>query len=133
MDKGVPKSFVTLKKLLCADTVLAGYDPNRFTRIYVDHGPDGVASTVAQRYNTPGKQTPKYQPVAYTSRSLKQAEKNYSKVEGESLAVLSGCMMNRQYLYGTKFEAVVDHKPLVPLYNSANRPAPVRVDRHKSN
>ena len=114
------------------DTVLAGYDPKQFTRIYVDHGPEGVASTVAQRYDMPGKQEPEYRPVAYSSRSLKAAEMNYSKVEGESLAVLSGCMMNRQYLYGTKFEVVVDHKPLVPLYNSPNRPAPVRVDRHKS-
>ena len=48
------------------------------------------------------------------------------------MAVLSGCMSNKQYLYGPKFEVIVDHKPLVPLYNSPNRPAPVRVDRHKS-
>ena len=49
--------------------------------------------------------------MAYKSRSLKPAEKGYSKVEGESLGVLSGCMENKQYLYGTKFEVVVDHKP----------------------
>ena len=126
------KSFETLKELLTSDTVLAGYDPKRFTRIYVDHGPEGVASTVAQRYDMPGKQGPEFRPVAYSSRSLKTAEKNYSKVEGESLAVLSGCMMNRLYLYCTKFKVVVDHKPLVPLYNSPNRPAPVREDHHKS-
>ena len=124
-------SFSRLKGLLCSDTVLGCYDPERFTRVYVDHGPEGVASTVAQRYDVPGKE-PEYRPVAYTSRSLKAPEKNYSKVEGESLAVLSGVMMNKQYLYGTKFEVVVDHKPLLPLYNSPNRPAPVRVDRHKA-
>ena len=126
------ESFQQLKSLLCADTVLVGFDPKRFTRVYVDHGPEGVASTVAQRYDTPGKREPEYRPVAYSSRSLTKAEKHYSKVEGESLAVLSGCMSNKQYLYGPKFEVIVDHKPLVPLYNSPNRPAPVRVDRHKS-
>jgi hypothetical protein len=125
-------SFKQLKDLLCDKTVLVCYDPKRFTRLYVDHGPEGVASTVAQRYDTPGGREPEYRPVAYSSRSLKEAEKHYSKVEGESLAVLSGCMTNRQYLYGTRFEVVVDHKPLVPLYNTPNRPGPVRVDRHKS-
>ena len=72
------KSFKDMKELLCSDTVLAGYDPKRFTRVYVDHGPDGVASTVAQRYDLPGKQEPEFRPVAYISRSLKPAEKNYS-------------------------------------------------------
>ena len=129
--KECQSSFTRLKGLLCEDTVLVCYDPKRSTRVYVDHGPEGVASTVAQRYDVPGKD-PEYRPVAYISRSLKAPEKNYSKVEGESLAVLSGVKMNKQYLYGTKFEVVVDHKPLLPLYNSPNRPAPVRVDRHKA-
>ena len=44
-------SFNRLKELLCSDTVLVSYDPARFTRVYVDHGPEGVASTVAQRYD----------------------------------------------------------------------------------
>ena len=125
-------SFTVLKDLLCSDTVMVPYDPKRRTRIYVDHGPEGVAATVAQRYEKIGEKEEVYRPVAYNSRSLKEAEKSYSKVEGESLAVLSGIMANRQYLYGTKFEVVVDHRPLVALYNSPNRPAPVRVDRHKS-
>ena len=90
------------------------------------------ASTVTQRCDVPGKREPEYRPVAYKSRSLKPAEKGYSKVEGESLGVLSGCMENKQYLYGTMFEVAVDHKPLVPLYNSPGRPSPVRVDRHRS-
>ena len=73
-----------------------------------------------------------YRLVAYNCRSLKEAEKSYSMVQGESLAVLSGIMSNKQYLYGLKFKVVVDHRPLVVLYNSPNRSAPVRVDRYKS-
>ena len=34
-------------------------------------------------------------------------------MESETLGVLIGC---KQYLYGTKFEVVVDHKLLLPLY-----------------
>ena len=109
-------SFKELKRLLCSDTVMVPYNPKRRTRIYVDHGPEGVAATVAQRYEVIGERDAVYRPVAYNSRSLKEAEKSYSKVEGESLAVLSGIMANKQYLYGTSFEVVVDHRPLVALY-----------------
>ena len=64
---------------MCSDTVLAGYDPKCFTRIYADHGPQGVASTVAQQYDTPGKHDPEYRPVAYTSRSLKQQRRTIAR------------------------------------------------------
>ena len=59
----------------------------------MDHGPEGVAATVAQRYEVIGERAV-YRLVAYNSRSLKEAEKSYSKV-GESLAVLSGIMANK--------------------------------------
>ena len=66
------------------------YDPARATRVYVDHGPEGVASTIAQRYDVPGQREPEWRAVAHHSRSLKKAEKGYSKGEGESLALLCG-------------------------------------------
>ena len=43
----------------------------------------------------------------------------------------SGIVANRMYLLGTKFEAVVDHKPLLPLFNKVSRPKQARVDRHR--
>merc|ERR1711867_170527 len=52
--------------------------------------------------------------------------------EGESLAILAGIKVNSAYLYGIQFEVVTDHEPLVPLYNNPSRPAPVRVERHRS-
>ena len=54
--KECQKSFEELKSLLCSSTVLANYELHRKTRLYVDHGPFGVAST--------------------------KTEQNYSKVEG---------------------------------------------------
>ena len=57
---------------------------------------------------------------------------NYGKVDGESLAVLSGIMANRSYLYGTRFTVVGDHESLIPLYKSHSRELPVRVARHRS-
>ena len=125
-------SFQKLKDLLRSDTVLASYDPHRHTRVYVDHGPHGLASTLAQAYQTPGYREPQYRPVIHHSRALTKAEMGYGKIEGESLSILAGVKINSTYLYGTKFEVVTDHEPLVPLYNSPTRPAPVRVERHRS-
>ena len=36
------------------------------------------------------------------------------------------------YTLGTFVEIVTDHKPLIPLYNSATRPKNLRVDRHRT-
>ena len=126
------KSFNTLKELLRADTVLANYDPAKPTRVYVDHGPEGVASTLTQGHVIPGQRELQYRAINYHSRSLTKAEKGYGKIEGESLAVLAGIKANSMYLYGTEFEVVNDHMPLIPLYNNPTRPAPVRVERHRS-
>ena len=39
---------------------------------------------------------------------------------------------HKQYLYGTRFEVVVDHEPLVALYNSHSKELPLRVAKHKN-
>ena len=47
------------------------------------------------------------------------------------MGLYSGIVSNRMYLLGTKFVAVVDHKPLLPLFNKMTRPKQARVDRHR--
>ena len=60
-----------------------------------------------------------------------KSEMNYNKVEGESLAIYSGVLMNRKYLLGAPFTVMTDHSSLPSMYNSPSRPAPHRVDRHR--
>ena len=79
----------------------------------MDHGPFGVASTIALEHQVPGSTDTAWRPVFYTSRALTKTEHNYSKVEGESLGVLTGILTNKRYSYGTQFEVIVDHQPLV--------------------
>ena len=55
-------------------------------------------------------------------------EKHYSQIEKESNALMTGIASNRIYLLGQKFEAVVDHKPLLPLCNTLRRPKQMRMD-----
>ena len=89
---------------MCSDKVVVPYDPKLPTRLYVDDGPQGVAGTLAQAHPHPDmKGNIVWRPVNYTARSKEKPEKTYSKVEGESLAVLSNIKANKMYLLGTKF------------------------------
>ena len=56
-------------------------------------------------------------PIAYASRTLAAAEKNYSQLEKEALAIIFGLGKFHQYVYGRKFTIITDHKPLQGLFN----------------
>ena len=47
-DDDCRASFEELKSLLSGSSVMVNYDVDRHTRLYVDHGPVGIAATVAQ-------------------------------------------------------------------------------------
>lgn len=55
-------------------------------------------------------------PIAYASRRLNSAEKNYPAIERELLAV-DMCKHFRHFLYGRRFIIYTDHRPLVWLFN----------------
>uniref|UniRef100_A0A0G4F6T3 Reverse transcriptase RNase H-like domain-containing protein n=1 Tax=Chromera velia CCMP2878 TaxID=1169474 RepID=A0A0G4F6T3_9ALVE len=49
--------------------------------------------------------------IAYTSRALSAAERNYSPVEREALGLVYCCRQWRHYLIGGRTYTVTDHKP----------------------
>ena len=50
--------------------------------------------------------------IAYASRSLNQAEQQYSVIQKECLAIVFALKQFRQYLLGRSFELLTDHAPL---------------------
>ena len=50
--------------------------------------------------------------IAYASRVLSPAEKNYSVIQRECLVVLYGVKQFRHYLLGRSFNLITDHAPL---------------------
>ena len=58
-------------------------------------------------------------PIAYTSRSLKQAKRNYGITELETLTVVWAVIHFQAYLYGNRVRIYTDHsEPLVGAVKS---------------
>lgn len=105
------QAFTQLRNALCTEPVLQYPD---FTKPF-------IVTTDASGYAIGGilSQGPigKDAPIAYTSCLLNDAEKNYSTIEKELLAIVYCVNHFRPYLYGRKFSLVTDHKPLVWLHS----------------
>ena len=68
-------------------------------------------------------------PVAFTSRTLSNSEKNYSQIEKETLSLSFGITKFHQYLYGCHFTLVTDHKPLTTLLSPSRGVPPLVAAR----
>lgn len=56
-------------------------------------------------------------PIAFGSRTLQAAEKNYSQLDKEALSIIFGIKKFNQFLSGRQFTILTDHKPLLGLFN----------------
>jgi len=97
------KAFYQGKKALVHSPALAHYDPSKPIRHACNASPYGVGAVISQ-----AEKNGQEKPVAFSSRSLSKAERNYAHIEREALALIFWV----QYLYGRVFTLQTDHKPL---------------------
>ncbi|XP_076546690.1 uncharacterized protein LOC143305763 [Osmia lignaria lignaria] len=105
------KSFENLRDELCTQPILQYPDFNRPFIVTTDASDYAIGAVLSQ--GEIGNDLP----IAYASRTLNKAERNYSATEKECLAMVYAVQYFRPYLYGTKFTLVTDHRPLVWLHS----------------
>ena len=106
-------AFLKVKQILCSDLVLVHYSLDLPLVLSVDASPYGVGAVLAHIMPDGTER-----PVAYASRTLTPAEKNYAQFDKEGLAVVFGVLKFHQYVAGRTFVVWTDHKPLVGLFKS---------------
>jgi len=70
-------------------------------------------------------------PLSFASRTLNEAEKRYSTIEREFLAIVWAVKSFRAYLLGRNFTVYTDHKPLVGIANLKDQTSRLARFRHK--
>ncbi|XP_045537055.1 uncharacterized protein K02A2.6-like [Papilio machaon] len=106
-------AFLSIKKFLASDSVLAHFDPNAKLILTVDASPTGLGAILSQ-VGVDGAE----RPVSFASRTLTPAEKRYSQIQKEATAIIFGVRRFHQYLYGRSdpFILRTDHKPLITIF-----------------
>lgn len=99
------QAFNQCKELICNAPVLAYPDFEKKFTLTTDASGVSIASVLSQSGH----------PIAYYSRTLNSAERNYSTIERELLAIVDSTKHFRPYLFGQKFTVETDHNPLVWL------------------
>ena len=78
--------------------LLAHFDPEKKLILSCDASPYGIGAVLSHQFEGGMEK-----PIAYASRSLAPAEKKYSHIEKEGLAVIYGVKKFHQYLWGRPF------------------------------
>ena len=111
-------AFQKAKEALASSELLIHFDPEKPLIMAVDASPYGVGAVLSHEVPEGEK------PIAFASRTLSQAERNYSQTEREGLAMIWGVKKFHQYLLGLKVKIYTDHKPLLGIFGEL-KPIPV--------
>ncbi|KMQ92398.1 enzymatic polyprotein endonuclease reverse [Lasius niger] len=98
-------AFATLRNELCEEPILQYPNFNEPFILTTDACGYAIGGVLSQ--GLVGKDLP----ISYTSRVLNDAERKYSTIEKECLAIVYGVSYFRHYLYGRHFTILTDHKP----------------------
>lgn len=109
------KAFHKIKEELTSDRVLAHYNPELPIVVTSDAGPEGLGAVLAQKQADGTERA-----IAYASRSLSKAERNYAQIQKEATSIVFAVKKFHHYLYGRTVPFILrtDHKPLIIIFGN---------------
>ena len=105
-------AFQELKRCFTSAPILRHFDPALPIQLETDASKYAIAGILSQ--SDSGDTQAHWRPVAYWSRSLKEAELNYGVGDAEMLAIVEACKQWRHYLEGAThaIRCLTDHANL---------------------
>ena len=118
------KAFIASKEALINSKALVHFDGTKPIVVAADSSSYGIGAVLYHRVGD------MEYPVCFSSRTLSSAEKNYSQLEKEALAMVYALRQFHFYLWGqSHFTVVTDHKPLLGLFSPAKPIPPLASGR----
>lgn len=111
-DAFCEEAFDELKRSLTSYPILQHPDHSKEFIVSTDASNVAIAGILSQKFNSADL------PIAFASRVLNHAERNYSTIEKELLAIVWSVKRFRPYLYGRHFTIQTDHRPLTWLHKT---------------
>ena len=118
------ESFQKAKSLIASAPCLSYFDDSKPIVLQVDASETGLGGVMMQ----PTDQG-KFQPVAYTSSTMRPNEILWAQIEKETLAICAACEKWDLWLYGKKVTIHTDHQPLETIFKKPLAKAPKRLQR----
>ena len=109
-------SFSKLKLMLAQAPILRFPDWKKVFWLETDASNVGIGAVLTQEVEGCEERMP----VAYASRSLRSAEKNYLTTDKEGLAIVWAVKNFKSYIFGMHFKIVTDHSALKALQQKEN-------------
>ena len=104
-------SFEEVKRKLADSPVLMHFDPQLHVVVEADASPYGIGACLSHVLPDESRR-----PVFFVSRALTSAERSYSQVDKEGLAIVFGVRRPHQFVFGRHFILRTDQKPLVKIF-----------------